>query len=101
MPDGDEIYRLKHCKECGETVYTGEFFIDKTDSFMKTWNENHRDFMKNRKTNQRRPRYTKAEIIYMKKNCTEKPRFVAEVLGRSVDSVRKYMAKFRKEKKKK
>lgn len=101
MPDGDEVYRLKHCKECGETVYTGEFIVDKTDSFMKMWDENHRNFTKNRKTTEKRPRYTKTELSYMKKNCNEKPQFVAEMLGRSVESVRKYMAKFRKEKGKK
>ena len=98
LPSGDEIYRLRFCKECGEIVYTTEYIVEKTDSFMKSWTENHRNYSGKLDSHRRYHRYTAAELNYIKVNCHNGPTLVAAHLGRSTNTVRKLMSKFRKEK---
>lgn len=98
LPEGDEMYRLRFCKECGEFVYTTEFIVQKTDAFMKSWYENHRKLKNNPRHYKH---YTPAELKYIKTHCDESVTMIAARMGRTLGSVKKYVYKFRKEKEKK
>lgn len=101
-PEGDETYRLRYCEECGEVVYTSEFIIEKTDSFMELWRQYNGHVPRTKVPGLIRPRYTAAEIQYMTDHCNDDYLEVAKVLNRrSAQGVRCKMYQIKREMKKK
>lgn len=98
LPSGEERYRIRFCKECGEVVYTTEYIVEKTEAFMRSWAENHRKHFNCGEPRQRKPRYTEAQLKYIKNNCYGNYKVIAAQLGKSEHTVKKYMWLFRKEK---